>query len=48
MRVRDRLDSLKKSGVAVLGVSMDDAESHKKFIKDQSINFPFLVDKDGN
>lgn len=44
---RDRLDSLKKEGVAVLGVSMDNAESHKKFIKDQSINFPLLVDADG-
>jgi peroxiredoxin Q/BCP len=44
---RDRLDTLKKDGVAVLGVSMDDAESHKKFIKDHSLNFPLLVDKDG-
>jgi thioredoxin-dependent peroxiredoxin len=44
---RDRLDTLKKDGVAVLGVSMDDAASHQKFIKDQSINFPLLVDTDG-
>ena len=45
---RDRIDTLKKDGVAVLGVSMDNAESHKKFIKDQSLNFPLLVDTDGN
>lgn len=44
---RDRLDSLKKDGVAVLGVSMDNAESHKKFIKDHNLNFPLLVDTDG-
>jgi peroxiredoxin Q/BCP len=45
--IRDRMDSLKKDAVAVLGVSMDDAESHKKFIKDHSLNFPLLVDTDG-
>src|ERR1041385_637962 len=44
---RDRLDDLKKQGVAVLGVSRDDAESHKKFIAKESINFPLLVDTDG-
>jgi len=44
---RDRIDTLKKDGVAVLGVSMDNADSHKKFINDQSLNFPLLVDTDG-
>ena len=44
---RDRLDELKKQGVAVLGVSRDDAESHKKFIAKHSLNFPLLVDTDG-
>jgi peroxiredoxin Q/BCP len=44
---RDRLDDLKKQGVAVLGVSRDDAESHKKFIAKHSLNFPLLVDTDG-
>jgi peroxiredoxin Q/BCP len=44
---RDRLDELKKDGVAVLGVSRDDAESHKKFIAKHNLNFPLLVDTDG-
>ena len=44
---RDRLDDLKKQDVAVLGVSRDTAESHKKFIAKHSLNFPLLVDTDG-
>jgi len=44
---RDRLDSLKKDGVVVLGVSRDDAESHKKFIAKEGLNFSLLVDTDG-
>jgi len=44
---RDSLADLKKKGVAVLGVSRDDAESHKKFIAKESLNFPLLVDTDG-
>jgi thioredoxin-dependent peroxiredoxin len=44
---RDRMDDLKKKNVAVLGVSMDDAESHKKFIAKESLNFPLLADTDG-
>jgi peroxiredoxin Q/BCP len=44
---RDRLDDLKKKGVAVLGVSRDDAESHKKFIAKEKLNFPLLVDTEG-
>jgi thioredoxin-dependent peroxiredoxin len=44
---RDRLDDLKKKGVAVLGVSRDDAASHKKFIADHNLTFPLLVDTDG-
>jgi peroxiredoxin Q/BCP len=43
---RDSLNDLKKQGVAVLGVSMDDAKSHKKFIADHNLNFPLLVDTD--
>ncbi|HTD65288.1 MAG TPA: peroxiredoxin, partial [Candidatus Limnocylindria bacterium] len=44
---RDRLDDLKKKGVAVLGVSRDDAESHKKFIAKENLNFPLLTDTEG-
>jgi thioredoxin-dependent peroxiredoxin len=45
--LRDSLDSLKTQGVAVLGVSRDDAESHKKFKAKHNLNFPLLVDTDG-
>lgn len=44
---RDRIEDLKKQDVAILGVSRDDAESHKKFIAKHSLNFPLLVDTDG-
>ena len=44
---RDRMDDLKAKGVAVLGVSRDDAASHKKFIADHSLTFPLLADTDG-
>lgn len=45
--LRDRLDELKKKNVAVLGVSKDDAASHKKFIAKESLNFPLLADTEG-
>ena len=44
---RDQMSDLKKKNVAVLGVSMDDADSHKKFIAKESLNFPLLADTDG-
>lgn len=44
---RDRIDELKQQGVAVLGVSRDDATSHKKFIAQHRLTFPLLVDTDG-
>lgn len=44
---RDRLSDLNKGGVEVLGVSMDSAESHKKFIADQKLNFALLTDVEG-
>jgi thioredoxin-dependent peroxiredoxin len=44
---RDSMNDLKSQGVSVLGVSMDDAKSHKKFIADHNLNFPLLVDTDG-
>ena len=34
----------KKSHIIVLGVSLDDMESHKKFVKQEKINFPLLSD----
>ena len=43
---RDNLSSLGRLGVAVLGVSLDDAESHQKFIRKFGLNFPLLCDED--
>lgn len=44
---RDNLSSLNKVGVQVLGVSMDDVDSHGKFREKYSLNFPLLADTDG-
>lgn len=43
---RDRLPEIQKLGAIVLGVSPDDAASHKKFSDKFSLNFPLLVDTD--
>src|SRR5712692_2616813 len=45
--LRDRMGDLKKDNVEVIGVSFDSAESHKKFIADQSLNFRLLADTEG-
>ena len=44
---RDSLKAIAKTNTVVLGVSMDDAESHRKFIKKYSLPFPLLCDEDG-
>ena len=43
---RDKIGSLKKSNVVVLGVSNDDEESHQKFIAKYSLPFTLLADTD--
>jgi peroxiredoxin Q/BCP len=45
--LRDRIGDLKKDNIEVVGVSRDDAESHKKFIADHNLNFTLLADTDG-
>jgi thioredoxin-dependent peroxiredoxin len=45
--LRDRVGDLKKDNVEVVGVSMDNEESHKKFIAKHNLNFPLLADTDG-
>jgi peroxiredoxin Q/BCP len=45
--LRDRMGDLEKDNVQVLGVSFDNAESHKKFISKFNLNFPLLVDTKG-
>jgi peroxiredoxin Q/BCP len=44
--LRDNYAILKEKGVQVLGVSPDDAKSHKKFEKKYTLPFPLLVDTD--
>src|SRR3989441_5613270 len=46
--LRDRMSDLKKDNVEVIGVSMDNEESHKKFIAKHNLNFPLLADPEGN
>jgi len=36
-----------KLGAVILGVSLDDAESHKRFAEKNQIPYPLLVDTDG-
>jgi peroxiredoxin Q/BCP len=43
---RDGMDALRKQGAAVLGVSADSVESHKKFKEKFDLNFPLLADTD--
>jgi peroxiredoxin Q/BCP len=45
--LRDRMGELQTNNVAVLGVSYDSAESHKKFIAEYNLNFTLLADPDG-
>jgi thioredoxin-dependent peroxiredoxin len=45
--LRDRMDSLKKDDVVVVGVSMDSPESHRKFIAKHQLNFMLVADTDG-
>jgi len=45
--LRDRMDSLKKDKVEVVGVSFDSSESHKKFIEKHNLNFTLLADVEG-
>ncbi len=43
---RDRLNELKGKNIQVLGVSVDDERSHKKFADKYELNFPLLADTD--
>src|SRR5262245_38917879 len=43
---RDSWSDLKKRGVAVVGVSADDAESHAKFVSKYKLPFTLLSDPD--
>jgi peroxiredoxin Q/BCP len=44
----DVLGAYREAGVAVYGVSTDDAESHRAFAQAHDIGFDLLADPDGN
>ncbi|HEY8119538.1 MAG TPA: peroxiredoxin [Methylophilaceae bacterium] len=44
---RDDLAQLDKLGAQVIGVSVDDTDSHAKFAEKYHLPFPLLADKDG-
>ena len=44
---RDDLHALEKLGAKVVGVSVDDGNSHAEFAKKYNLPFPLLSDKDG-
>lgn len=44
---RDDLAQLEKLGAKVVGVSVDDSDSHAQFAKKYNLPFPLLSDKDG-
>ncbi len=43
---RDNLEKFKEMNAEVLGVSVDDAESHKSFKEKENLNFTLLADPD--
>ena len=42
--MRDSMNDLEAKGIVVLGVSVDDVKSHKKFVEKYNLNFPLLAD----
>jgi len=44
---RDRMSQFQTNHLAVIGVSFDSAEKHRKFSADQHLNFPLLADPEG-
>lgn len=44
--MRDNLDQLAAKGYQVVGVSVDSAESHKKFAARHELSFPLIADTD--
>jgi peroxiredoxin Q/BCP len=43
---RDSIDKVRSAGAEVVGVSVDDVESHKKFAEEHRVPFPLLADVD--
>jgi peroxiredoxin Q/BCP len=43
---RDNLDSVRKMGAEVIGVSLDSVDSHQKFASKYKLPFPLISDKE--
>jgi peroxiredoxin Q/BCP len=43
---RDNIFAYRKMNAVILGVSVDDVESHKEFSEEQNLPFPILADSD--
>lgn len=44
--LRDHYPRLQEAGYTILGVSVDSALSHQRFIKKRNLPFPLLIDED--
>lgn len=44
---RDAWDRYEQAGVAIVGVSTDDVDSHQRFAAEHDLTFPLLADVDG-
>lgn len=44
--LRDNIEALRSEGYAVVGASVDDAQSHQKFIAKHNLPFPLIADTD--
>lgn len=44
--LRDNYDALRAKGYAVVGVSIQDEKSHRKFIEKNGLTFPLIADTD--
>lgn len=45
---RDDIFAFRKINVQILGISLDDVQSHKKFAESHGLPFPLLADVDGS
>lgn len=45
---RDNIFAYRDLNAQILGVSLDDVESHKEFAEEHNLPFPLLADSDGN
>lgn len=43
--LRDGITTFKHKGIAIIGISKDSVDSHKKFVEKYHLNFPLLSDE---